>query len=392
MIHKIITDGLLTCCRTDEELQQLRCELENSNHAASWHIQSNLSREKTGFRCNTCGSFYPALEIFHKGKSIDPKAISKPPGRLLKLKKFCNVFLSDHYYATNKKTLLRFDIDAEGNACQSDEFPIMGGVFYVAVSADERFIATQNNNGTIAVIDAETKQTIAKKRSKNLIGRFRFTPDNKFLYYLDDAIRCWDFLENQESILWQVPESWKGRDKHGELRHVFCSDMLCLDRERTLFRLGGTVQDRAVILHGLTPIREVLLPEGCQHFTMTYQPRLDQYTLASEGQVLVCDGEFRQIDTIPIPRIQTRLDGGGMFPIKEFRAKPLSHAHLSPDGKWVLFDFHTYLLLMDREIGELCYCVYSYTGTASTKSGFVDNNHAWYNWADSTCIMELPAR
>lgn len=383
MIHKLVTDALLTCCRTEAELLQLRQEMEAGNMAAAWSIQDNLAREKTGFRCSTCGRFFPALEIFHNGQPIDPKAISKPIGTLRKYKKSCDVFLGDHYYATNKKTLLRFEIAGDGSAVQTDEWPIMTGVYQVALSPAERYIATETFGHTIAVIDAETRQTIAKKQKLNLNGAYRLTDNGEFLYFQDHAIRCWHFLENREELLWQMPEA-----EIASGRHIYCADLLALDRERTLIRFGGAVSDLAVILRGITPIRELKLPAAQPH-TLSYQPRLDRFTLATQEKVLVCDSGFRQLDEFPYPNILTRQDGGGIFLIKEFDGKPLKHAHLSPDGKWVLLDFFTYLLLMDRETGALRYCVYSHTGTTSTQSGFVDSKHLWYNWGGSTCVMDI---
>ena len=74
---------LLTCCRTDAELEQLRLDEQAGDFKAIRRCQSNLVAEKTGFRCTTCGRLYPILEAHYKGRPIDLKALSRPLGRRL---------------------------------------------------------------------------------------------------------------------------------------------------------------------------------------------------------------------------------------------------------------------------------------------------------------------
>lgn len=389
MIHKLFTDRLLTCCRTQEELSTLRDGMEAGNYAVAHQIQSNIRREKTGYRCADCGKFYPFLSIHHQGVVIDPKSLSRPIGRLLKFKKASDVFRGDHYYATNKKSLLRFDISGDGIARQTEAFPIMTGVYHVDVSPDEGYIATETFGNTIAVIDTQTKETVARKRGCDLNGAFRFDHGNRFLYYMDRAIRCWDFLENREWVLWQVPKEWSYRPDSDKEYAVSCSAVLRPDRERIVFQIKGA-GNHAVVLRDLDVQGVYPLADSWVLSELSYAPELDQFTLADQDSVYVYDGGFRLTDVFPYPMLQTYQDGGGVFPVTEFGNSTLHHAYLSLDGKWVLLDYFNQILLMERKTGKLRYCVYSDNGGASRFMGFRDETHIWYNWGNSTCIMELP--
>lgn len=391
MIHKLFTDRLLTCCRTPEELAALRADMEAGNTTSARQIQSNLTKEKTGYRCTVCGAFYPFLTIRHMGDLIDHKSLSRPIGSLQKYKKSSEVFRGDHYYASNKKTLLKFRIDADGNACQAEEIPMMGGVYHVDVSDDGRYVATETFGGTIAVIDAETKETIARKRSCKLNGDFRLSHGERLLYYKDDAVHCWDFMEDRETVLWQAPGDWIPQTDNGRVYHSHCAAVLRLDRERMLFQLipGDSSGQYALILRGMTPEGLFRIEKSPVLSHLSYEPNLDQYTLPTRDKVIVYDRDFRPIDLITFPELRVYQDGGGIFPITKFEEQLLHHAYLSPEGNWVLLDYFNYILLMERHTGLLRYCVYSYTGRATRFMGFADEAHIWYNWGDSTYVMEI---
>lgn len=381
----------LFCCRSAGELEAVRQEVEQERYGEVYRLQSNLEREKRGYRCKDCGKFYPFLSICHQGKVLDPKDLSKPIGRRLKFKKASDVFCGDHYYATNKKTLLRFDIGADGNAHQTEEIPMMGGVYQVDVSPDERYIATETFGGTIAVIDSQTKETVAKKRSCKLNGSFRFDGGNRLLYYMDRSIRCWDFLEEREHVLWQVPEGWAYREGVEYFYAVTCSTVLRPDRERLVFQIHGAV-NRAVVLKNLEVQGVYPLADSWVLSRLAHAPGLDQYTLADLERVYVYDSEFRLTDIFEYPVLRIHQDGGGAFPVTYFEKNSMHHAYLSPDGKWVLLDCFNNILLMERQSGKVRYCVYSETGGVSCFMGFLDETHIWYNWGNSTYIMELPGQ
>ena len=379
----------LFCCRSAGELETVRQEVEQGQYGEVYRLQSNLQKEKTGYRCGDCGKLYPFLSICHHGECLDPKTLSRPPGRRLKYKKASDVFRGDHYYATNKKSLLRFDIGADGNARQTDEIPIMGGVYQVDVSPDEHYIATETFGHTLAVIDGKTKETVAKKRNCKLNGAFRFDGGNRLLYYMDGAIRCWDFLEDRERVLWQVPEGWAYREGVEHSYAVTCSTVLRPDRERLVFQIHGSV-NRAVVLKNLDVQGVYPLADSWVLSRLAHAPGLDQYTLADLERVYVYDSEFRLTDIFAYPVLRIYQDGGAMFPVTYFEKNLMRHAYLSPDGNWVLLDFFQYIALMERQTGKLRYCVYSDNGGASCFMGFLDETHIWYNWGNSTYIMELP--
>ena len=372
---------LLTCCRTTEEVMAAK-----NGYREARRIQSNLVKEKTGWRCSTCGKFHPALEIEHDGKSYDPKTISKPLGRLLKFKKWTRLFRGSCYYAFNKKTLLKFNIDESGNGTLADEIPIMGGVCYVAVPPDDLLIATETFSGTAAVIDAATKETIVKKRGFCAKWSFRFLGTDMIIYFKhNDGIWCWEFRCGREYPLWRPNDTWR----EGEELPLVCKNVLQLGPERMVFQLGISNHCYAVELHGLNPVREVRLADTYALADLTYMANPERYTMPVDGKILVYDGEFRLVEEFVYPFVSSALDGGGIFDITVFAGRHPHWAALSPDGKWVLFNFHSELLLMERKTGALRYCVYSYKGTTSTGSGFLDDRHIWYSWADSTYIMEI---
>ncbi len=379
--------ALLTCCRTPEELVQLQKELDQGDHGASRRIQSNLVREKAGFRCTSCGRFYPNLEIRWNGEIIASKSLSKPMGRRLKYPKTALVFHGDHYYTTNKKTLLRFDIDEAGIGVLSKEIPIMGQVWYVAVSADGRYIATETNGGTCAVLDARTGEMIAKRWNLCSGGSFRFTGPDALVYFCKGTGVCrWSFREDRETVLWQPTEEWLEPNQRPV---VFCSAVLEPGNGVLVYQLGAGSWTFALVLEGLEQVKLVRLADTPALAHLAYTPELGLYTLPTLTGISIYDREFRPVDAFAYPELCKRLDGGGVFPIDEFVGGNPQRALLSPDGKWVLFDFFQAILLMERETGTLRYCVCSDNGGGCTDMGFLDSKSIWYNWGNSTYIMEI---
>lgn len=377
---------LLTCCRTPEELEAV--DLDDSREQR--RIQSNLVREKTGYRCSVCGRFYPMLEIRHNGMLIDPKTLSRPLGRRLKYKKASDVFRGDHYYATNKKNLLKFEIDADGNGQQTDEIPIMGGVQSVAVSPDGRYIATETFGGTVAVVDVQRKETILKRRNVDVSGGLHFVGNDVLVYFLEDkGIVRWDFLEGLETLLWQPPQEWREFPDQKDALPVVCGAFVDAGEGRIVFQVGIGNRRFAVELQDLVPGRVFPLTVNWALPRLAYTPELERFTFPTGDCVVVYDREFRIVETFDYPELIKRLDGGGIFPIDEFVGGPPHRVFLSPDGAWVLFDFFNDILLMERQSGELRCCVYSHNGGATTGMGFLDNRHIWYNWGNSTYIMEI---
>ena len=374
---------LLTCCRTDAELEQMRMDVESGDHRARYRIQSNLTREKTGWRCATCGKFYPMVEVHYNGVDLDRKPLSKPLGRRLKFKKAAGVFRGDHYYATQKKSLLRFDIDSSGTGVLTDEVPIMGDVEYFTVSGDDGLIATETFGKTAAVLDAVTKETIAKRRKLEGGNNFRFFDRDHLIYFKrDTGIFLWNFREDRETCLWTPPESW--RNPQNRLV-VCCFHVLEPEKGTLVYQLTAGVWCFALILDGLTPREPIRLPDTRALSSLTYCA--ERYVLPLLDRAVVYDKNFRPIRELAYPEVITRNDGG-IFPIEIFSGQVPYHVHLSPNGRWALFDFHSELVLLDLEADNVRYFLWNHW-TTSTDSGFLDDHHLWYSWADSTYIMEL---
>lgn len=128
-MKEISIDGNLFCCLSKEQQEEAKTDIENNKFKTVYNYQENFVKEKTGYRCSICGKFYPYLSIKYDNELIAPEDISKLKGKLKKYKKASTVFYGEHYYAYNKKTLLKFEMDAEQNMQQTDVIPIMGEVY-----------------------------------------------------------------------------------------------------------------------------------------------------------------------------------------------------------------------------------------------------------------------
>ena len=374
---------LLTCCRTDAELEQMRKDVESGDRRARHRIQSNLIQEKTGWRCATCGKFHPMVEVHYNGVDLDRKPLSKPLGRRLKYKKWTRLFRGDHYYATQKKSLLRFDIDSSGTGVLTDEIPIMGDVEYFTVSGDDGLIATETFGKTAAVIDAVTKETIAKRRKLEGGNNFRFFDRDHLIYFKrDTGIFLWNFRECRETCLWTPPENWREPNKRPV---VCCFNVLEPEKGTLVYQLTAGIWCFALILDGLIPREPIRLPDKLALTNMTYCG--ERYVLPLLDRAIVYDKNFRPIRELSYPEVTTRNDGG-IFPIETSTGDTPHHVHLSPNGRWALFDYHSELVLLDLEADKVRYFLWNHW-TTSNGAGFLDDHHLWYTWADSTYIMEL---
>jgi hypothetical protein len=323
------------------------------------------------------------VEVHYNGVELDRKSLSKPLGRRLKYKKWTRLFRGDHYYAIQKKSLLRFDIDSSGTGVLTDEIPIMGDVEYFTVSGDDQLIATETFGKTAAVIDAVTKETIIKRRKFQGGTNFRFFDSDHLIYFKrDTGIFLWNFREDRETCLWTPPESW--RNPQNRLV-VCCFHVLEPEKGTLVYQLTAGVWCFALILNGLTPREPIRLPDKQALSSLTYCA--ERYVLPLLDRAVVYDKNFRPIRELAYPEVITRNDGG-IFPIEIFSGQAPYHVHLSPNGRWALFDFQAVLLLLDLEADKVRYFLWNHW-TTSTGSGFLDDHRLWYSWADSTYIMEL---
>lgn len=388
LTHHFIAQHFLYCCLSQEQKEQLEKDLDNGKNQTAYLLQRNLVKEKEGFRCSVCGRFYPVKQIWYRDEMIEPKRAAKLAGKPEKFKKAAVAFCGDHYYAQSKKTLLKFEIDADRKARQTDEIPLMGGVCHAILSGDEKYIATETFGHTVEIIDASTKQIVGRKRQRRINGAFAFDQHNKLLWFFEDAIRCWDFLADKEEIIWQVPAEWKDSPQPG---YVVCSNVICNRKDNShWFQCNAGRADYAVVIKDRVVEKVVQLPHVPALHHLLYAQEQDVYTLTTEDSILLLDGNGQITETCACPQVQLTSDGGGEFCIARFSPKGPLRACLSPDGIWILLDYGTSVLLMRRKDGEICHCINSCTGRTAQRMGFVDNRHFWYTWGDTTYIQEIP--
>ena len=388
MIRKLF--DFVFCCLSQEQQEMVYTASENNNPTSVYDAQQNLAREKYGYRCSICGKFYPYIELDYQNARTDPLKYAKAAGTLRKGKKAAVVFNGQHYYAQNKKTLLRFEADSDGFFQETDSIPIMGDVYHTIVSGDGKYIATETFGGTIAVLDVNTKQYIARKRQTKINGAFIFTPDNMILYFHKDNIILWDFGKDTQQIVWGVPADWKNCGDPQKQIHIVCANIIYNHKERTyLFVCDAREKTYVVVLKDMRLQQVVELPGKPANSKLVFEDSLNQYTLPTSDNVIIFDSDFRIVETIVPPHIVKNHDGGGIFPVTRHVTKNPNRVFVSPDGKWLLLDYFTSVILMRHEDFSVEYCLYSYTGKVAQYMGFIDNNHFWYTWGDTTYIQKI---
>lgn len=378
------------CCLSKEQQEMVYATAENDSPRVVYYAQQNLKREKHGYRCSICGSFYPYMELDYRDERIDLRNYDKITGELRKGKKLANIFRNQYYYAQNKKTLLKFEADSNGVFQITDAIPTMADVCWHVISDDEKYIAMENLRGTIEIIDVCTKQPIAKKQRMPLNRQFVFTQDNKVLYFLKDNIHLWDFCENTDITVWTVPEKWKQFDDPERPIHIVCTNVFYNRWEEAyFFVLDAREAIYVVSVKNMQIERVVQLPGAPAASELVFEEKLNQYTFPTKEHVIVYDSDFRELEKIVPPCVVKRHDGGGVFPVSRHLIRNPDRVYLSPDGKWLLLDYLGTVILMRHEDLKIQFCIYSYTGKNVIQMGFVDNNCFWYTRGDTTFIQEI---
>lgn len=387
---KISIDGNLFCCLSQEQQEEVKIDIENKKFKTVYHYQENFVKEKSGYRCSICGEFYPYLSIKYEDELIAPEDISKLKGKLKKYKKASTTFYNNHYYAQNKKTLLKFEMDVDQNMQQTDVIPIMGEVYHTTMSQDEKYIATESFKGTLGIVDMCTKHIIAKKQKCKINGSFIFSKDNKLLYFFENTIRYWDFIENKEEIIWKIPEEWKLSENNEKPIYAACNNVIYNGTKNTyLFQCMARDITYVIVIKDKDLDEVVQLPNAPVLCKLVYVEELNQYTFVSENKALIYDENFNIIENFAYPDFMHISNGGGYFPITINESDYPHRIFLSPDGKWILLDYFTSVILMKRENYKIKYCLFSYTGRTAQHMGFVDSKHFWYTWGDTTYIQEI---
>ena len=377
------------CCLSQEQQGQLEIALHNNIPTPVYQAQENLAKEKSGYRCKKCGKFYPFLHLDYRNTLIDPKKYDKPAGNLYKVRKAGVVFSDHEYYAQNKKTLLKFEVDTAHNIRQTDTIPIMGDVYHTILSQNKKYLATETFRGTIEIIDTHTKSPIAKKQKTTINGAFIFINDHKLLYFFEDAIRCWDFLSDQDMIVLPISEAQK---QHFGYPKIVCNNILYNNKTQSyLFQFTNRTHTYVVAIKDMALDREYLLPPAPTLSKLVYSEAQGLYTISEDSYVTIYDADFCVVERFLSPHIIKIHDGGGMFPVTRHVSEHPNRTFLSPDGKWLLLDYFNSIILMRHENKEIHFCLYSHTGKVAQHMGFLDCNHFWYTWGDTTYIQKIEA-
>ena len=388
MIRKLF--DFVFCCLSQEQRDMVYAAAENNHFKAVYDAQQNLLREKHGYRCSVCGKFYPSIELDYQNARIDPGKYAKVTGSLRKGKKAAAIFRKRFYYALNKKSLIKFEADPNGMFQETDALPVMADVYHSILSEDGKYIATETFGGTIAVLDVVSKQCIAKKRSVKINGQFIFTQDHKILFFHKEKIILWDFCRDAEQVVWSVPTEWKNCEEPQKQIHIVCSNIIYNRQEQTyLFVCDAREKVYVVALRDMQLKQVVELPGKPVLSELVFEENLNRYTLPTQDAVIVYDADFRVLEVVMPPKLVQNHDGGGMFPVTRHVTGSPRRTFLSPDGKWLLLDYGVSVILMGHEDLEIRYCLYSDTGKMAQCMGFVDSDHFWYTWGNTTYIQEM---
>ena len=269
----------------------------------------------------------------------------------------------------------------------TDTTPLMSGVYHVVISQDEHYIATKTFSGTLQIIDLHTKNAIATRRNMKINGAFIFAPNHKLPYYYQEAIHCWDYYNGQDIILWWVPPHWK---QSGHLQNIICTNTIYRESDCTcLFVLAASDKTYLRPITNEMPSPTVTLPKlpiGCE---LVWNEDTKLYTMPTGDHVVIYDANFHAAETFSPPHLLKYHDGGGLFPISRHEIRYPNRTFLSPDGKWLLLDYFTCLILMRREDHSILFCLFSHTGKVAQHMGFSDATHFYYTWGNTTYIQPI---
>lgn len=377
------------CCLSDEQ-QKAPTTSDSIDIQFIRQAQEHLTKGKNGYRCSKCGKFHPNVQLLYHDTLSDLRQYVRLPDKAFKCKKAADVFCGQHYYAKNANALLKFEVDADHNARQTDSLPIRHDVCHIIASPDEKYIATETFSGTIDVFDTQTKLLAARRQRTPINGAFHFTQDHRLLYFFKDAIRCWDFIRNQDTIIFQIPELWKRGTTPRDTFTFVCTDIIHNRREDT-YQFVCTTRKKTYVV----AIRDGKYAQVAQlprmsafgHFVLAEEVNL--YTFCDGNDVLIYDPDFRVVEQFAPPQI-IELHGGDQFPITRHRSAPYPHRTIiSTDGKWLLLDYFIASILLERENQEIKFCLSSHNGGQLGHMGFLDNRHFWYTKGDTTYIQPI---
>ena len=387
MTYTRLMDHTLYCCLSREQEAQLREALDHGQGQTVALLQQNLVNDRNGCRCTICGKHYPSKRIYYQGEPIALSRLASIRGKTGKGKKKAVAFFGDHYYAHNKKTLLRFELSEDGMTRQTDEIPVVGYVCHTLVSDDEKYIATETIQGTLSIIDASSKQMIARKTRRSPHGNFAFASDHELIFFFQETIRCWNFIENRETVIWQAPKAWKVAPNPV---HVGCIRVICNRRKNSyLFQCCAGQKNYAVFIRNRTFDSAREIPSNSWHNKLMYVQEQEVYTLGVGERILLLDEQCQVREIRACPQMQEISFVGGDFAFLQYTNQWLERVFMSPDGKWFLLGYFQYAILMNREDGRI-YGFVDSAGSGILDMGFVDDRRFWYAMGDTTYIQDLP--
>ena len=285
---------------------------------------------------------------------------------------------------------MKFEIDDHCQVQQSDITPIMNGVYHIALSPDEKYAVTETFGGTLAVVDLCKKEIVAKKSKHSVNGAFIFTDNQNVLYFYDNSIRCWDFLQNTDTVVWNVPLDWIINETDAVRYNVVCTNVIYNPNQQNyLFQCSAADSSYVVAIHNMQLSWQKQFNRIPTHSQLIYSDGINQYTLSKNNKVTIYDEELRPIQSFISPSLLSISDGGGIFPITKLEPLCPDRVYISMDGKWILLNYSTSAILMRSSDLKIQFWLFSYTGKVVQKMGFIDNSHFWYTWGDTTYIQEI---
>lgn len=380
-------EDFLFCCLEEEEKKKVKNAIENSDFRTVYELQSWLVPKPKFFQCTRCGRKYPRIRIDYKGQMHMPEEYKNFPGTTKKYRKRADVFWGDHYYAQNKKELWKINMNEKDVWTLENEISIMGETMYLAISKDETYVATESQKGTLQIQNLLTGAVMAQKRKCKTTGSFLFLEEEEaLLYFYENRLWRWKFLQDSTEALVDFSKLYPEKEEG----NIVCQTMLYhSNHKKYIFRLwndGSTVLAESDLTE-VKKIKEITGSSGSSK--LLYHSENNMYTIAMEDKAIFLDEDFREIESIICPEIVTYSNGGGYFPMECHRNNTPERIYISPQGKWLLLDYFSNIILLRRSDCRIMYFLYHYNGRTSTNMGFVDEDTIWYNWGDSTYVHRI---
>ena len=316
-------------------------------------------------------------QFFHQKEKV-----KKLKAKVKKYKKRAILFCKDHYYAINKNSLQRYDITDEGTAVLQAETKVSKDTYVLAASDSERYLVGMTFSHALTVVDMVENKVIAKKKAGSNGGSydFAFAGDDSLLYFIDNQIYCWDFVENKDVLLWSAPAHMEFICRNVVADRLAGSVVFyCLANGKTeSIPEAGTyvITVKGNTLTGMKKLGE----KDRFDSKLVYSEALNCYSLFIDDKICIYDEQFNVLEEMEAPYF-VRREGLACKPEK---------VYLSPDGKWLLLAYRSsYVILMDRKSKEVKCCLCDKDISSYVAVGFVNERQFCYTKGDSTFIQDF---